>query len=75
MRNMYEDWKFFFLPEKPSSMKQTDLRHVQKGLRVSVCEPLWLCSDHSFPTLSTSSAMKTPESTEEDCVDPKSENE
>jgi hypothetical protein len=56
---------------KASSMKQADLRDMFKKVSKSVCtSTVVVCPDPLLPTPSTSSAMKTPENTEEDRDDP-----
>jgi len=50
-------------------VKQTDIRDVFKKATKSVCIVV-VPPDPLFPAPSTSSAMKTPENTEEDSDDP-----
>jgi hypothetical protein len=53
--------------EKASSMKQADLRDMSENASKSVCTVVSVLSLNTFTrTPSTSSAMKTPESTKND---------
>jgi hypothetical protein len=63
-------WKFWFLPEKSSLLKQTGLKEMfKKASKVSLHQLLWYLLTLS-PIPSTSSAKKTQENTEEDPDDP-----
>jgi hypothetical protein len=64
------DWKFRFLSEKASSMRQEDLRDMFIKASNSVCtSTIVVAPDSLSPTPSTSSTLKIPENTEEDSVD------
>jgi hypothetical protein len=57
-------------------MKQTDVREMPKNVSKSICTATILVSPNPLsPTLSNSSAMKTPENTEEEPDDPEPVNE
>jgi len=65
-----------FTRKKGSSIKQTDVREMPKKVSKSVCTATILVSpDPLSPTLSNSSAMKTPENKEGEPDDPEPENE
>jgi hypothetical protein len=62
---------FVFYQKKASSMKQADLRNKLKKVSKSVCtSTIVVPPDLLFPTPSISSAIKTPENSEQDPDDP-----
>jgi hypothetical protein len=62
---------FALYQKEASSMKQGDLRNMFKKASKNVCTPTVLVScDPLSPAPSNSSAMKTPENTEENPDDP-----
>jgi len=65
-----QDWKFWFLPEKNSSLKKTDLSDIftkaSKG--VHMCNIL-ISPDPCSLTAAMSSALKIPENTEDSSDD------
>jgi len=60
---------FAFYRKKTSPIKQAHLRNKFKKASRSICKSTVVSSDCLSPIPPTSSAMKTPENTEEDSVD------